>query len=57
MCFPFIQKSAKCFAKRHYFIDIWRNICLMFCQIAIFYLVLAKHLTGYATHRKKTRGS
>ena len=33
MCFPFIQKTAKYSAKLHDFIDIWRNICLMFRQI------------------------
>ena len=33
MCFPFIQKSAKCSAKLHVFIQIWRNIRLMFRQI------------------------
>ncbi len=42
------------FAKSSDFTEIWRNICQMFCQIEKFYLVLAKHLTSYATHRKET---
>lgn len=42
------------FAKSSDFTEIWRNIYQMFCQIKYFYLVLAKHLTSYATHRKET---
>ena len=48
-----LTENQLSFAKSSDFTEIWRNICQMFCQIEKFYLVLAKHLTSYATHRKK----
>lgn len=49
-----LTENQPSFAKSSDFTEIWRNICQMFCQIKYFYLVLAKHLTSYATHRKET---
>ncbi len=43
------------FAKSSDFTEIWRNTYQMFRQIKYFYLVLAKHLTTYASHRKKKK--
>lgn len=42
------------FAKSSDFTEIWRNTYQMFRQIKYFYLVLAKHLTIYGSHRKET---
>jgi len=41
------------FAKSSDFTEIWRNTYQMFRQIKYFYLVLAKHLTIYGSHRKE----
>ena len=48
-----LTENQPSFAKSSDFTEIWRNICQMFCQIKYFYLVLAKHLTIYASHLKE----
>lgn len=49
-----LTENQPSFAKSSDFTEIWRNTYQMFRQIKYFYLVLAKHLTSYATHRKET---